>query len=203
MLYDSIREDSEMTPTNNVTVYVAPVVKQGKAEDQIYCFLAGGITDCWDWQKAVIDSICSDPEYKENLVLFSPRRSNFPIDDPNAAEEQITWEFKYLEQCDIFSMYFCNGDSDQPICMYELGRNIALMQHKFPIDWEKRIIITVEKGYKRTADVIIQTKLATDGAVTVRVYETPEEAVKDHIENIKIAARSIPFDSSTKADTEK
>ena len=72
-----------------------------------------------------------------------------------------SWEFARLEECDIFSMYFCNSDSVQPICMYELGRNIGRMQSKFPTTWRDRISVNVEPGYKREEDVYWQMSLAT------------------------------------------
>ena len=82
----------------------------------IKCFLAGGITNCPDWQHDVVE-VLRGFEAKhlgelDDLVLFNPRRENFPINDPNAALEQITWEFKWLQQMDIFSMWFSGGSSD-------------------------------------------------------------------------------------------
>lgn len=136
--------------------------------DEIAVFLAGGICKCPDWQKEIIDilsGMSEEPTMK--LVIFNPRRENFPIGDPNAAHEQIEWEFHALEACDIFSMYFCGGESDQPICMYELGRNIARMQMRDPLHWDDRIVISCESGYKRANDVKIQTSLATDDMVGV------------------------------------
>ena len=132
--------------------------------DQAILFLAGGITNCPDWQLKTIEvlkSTCSD----ERLIVCNPRRKNFPIGDESETGRQIAWEFKWLEKMHIFSMYFSSGISDQPICMYELGRNILRMQMRFPADWEKRVIITCEEGYKRRDDVLIQTILATKGKV--------------------------------------
>ena len=127
-------------------------------------FLAGGITACDDWQKEVIAEL----EY-ENVSIYNPRREYFNIADTSAAYRQTTWEYERLEQMDIFSMYFCgwrtfNTDQEdqelvQPICMYELGRNILRMQNRFPSDWHKRIHISIEEGYPRAKDVIIQTEL--------------------------------------------
>ena len=104
------------------------------------------------------------------------------LNDPNAAEEQIKWEFNMLEQCDIFSMYFCAGESDQPICMYELGRNICRMQMRFPTNLEMRLAITVEKGYKRETDIRVQTSLATLGFVVD--YENYNKNIEDHVNEI-------------------
>ena len=98
-------------------VITAPEQYERCAGD-VTCFLAGGITKCHPWQDKVIEALKKvNPEH---LVVFNPRRENFPIDDPSAAEEQIKWEFEHLEKVQIFSMYFCQSPSDQPICMYEL-----------------------------------------------------------------------------------
>lgn len=145
-------------------------------------FLAGGITNCKEWQKEVIKEL----EYCD-ISLFNPRQEHFDVSDKSASYKQILWEFERLEKMDIFSMYFCNDNSDQPICMYELGRNIIRMQNRFPNDWEKRIVISVEDGYKRKADVLIQTELATGGKIFVEGDATPES----HAYYIKRAVRSI------------
>lgn len=147
--------------------------------NDITVFLAGGITNCWEWQDKVIELL--EKENLDNLVVFNPRRKDFPINDLNAAEEQIKWEFDMLEQCDIFSMYFCAGESDQPICMYELGRNICRMQMRFSTNWVMRLAVTVEKGYKRKKDVNIQTSLATIGYVD---DEYCNENIGEHVNEI-------------------
>lgn len=137
-------------------------------DDEVSVFLAGGITGCDNWQDDVIQRLkeIDDKERKEGregldkLVLFNPRRENFPINDRTETWNQIEWEFNALERCNIFSMYFCSGDSDQPICMYELGRNVLRMQMKYDKDWWKRIIVSVESGYKREGDVVTQFNFA-------------------------------------------
>lgn len=121
--------------------------------NEILLFLAGGIVDCPDWQSEVIEKLSEcDKEHPLNLIVFNPRRKNFPIHDKSAAKEQIAWEFNCLEASSIFSMWFCNAESDQPICMYELGRYID--------NDTKLQVIGVEPGYKREQDVYIQTELA-------------------------------------------
>lgn len=106
---------------------VITAVENYELEDnEVVVFLAGGITNCPNWQENVINELRSSKDDLENLVIMNPRRENFPIEDPNASKQQIAWEFCGLEACDIFSMYYCDGPSDQPICMYELGRNIYI-----------------------------------------------------------------------------
>lgn len=135
-------------------------------------FLAGGITNCKEWQKDVIKEL---DVY--DVSIFNPRQESFDISDKSASYRQILWEYERLEQMDIFSMYFCDDNSDQPICLYELGRNILRMQNRFPSDWQNRIIISVEDGYRRKSDVIIQTSLC---APTLFVDETADPRKHAH-----------------------
>ena len=146
-------------------------------------FLAGGITNCKNWQKEVIKELNDI----EKLTIYNPRRTNFDLSNKYINHEQMEWEFERLEKMDIFSMYFCGGTSIQPICMYELGRNIVRMQNRFPSDWEKRIVISCEVDYIRKHDVIVQTLLATQNKVFVEHNATPEM----HAYYIKRAIRKI------------
>ena len=151
-------------------------------KDCVKVFLAGGIQKCDEWQQKVIDLFKTNGESK-NVYLMNPRRENFPIDDPNASYEQIKWEFDMLEQCDLFTMLFLNSESDQPICFYELGRNIERMKERFPQSWDKRIVVTCDINFKRKQDVEIQTKLATDGYVGVNTCST-DILIKQHFSEI-------------------
>ena len=156
--------------------------------DDVTCFLAGGITNCYEWQKEVIKTLQG---YDKNgievdhLVIFNPRREVFDISNPRPTEEQIEWEFYALEQCDIFSMYFCESEkSVLPICLYELGRNLVRMQQRHPMSWRDRLVISVEDGYSRKNDVFIQTKLAVDkDLVSIGSNVTPQS----HAKNIMMA----------------
>ena len=59
-------------------------------------FLAGSIQGTPDWQAEMV-------EYLKDLdmVIYNPRRKNFTIKDPSAAEKQITWEYNHLKNSDI------------------------------------------------------------------------------------------------------
>lgn len=160
-------------------------------EHDITVFLAGGITNCPDWQSKVIKDLNVDNYYLESLVIFNPRRENFPIWDKSAAYAQIEWEYQMLERCNIFSMYFSSGESDQPICMYELGRNILRMQMRFPADWQDRIVISVEDDYIRKQDVLVQTELATQNQIFVNTQISPRACLADHVDNIAMAFKKL------------
>ena len=151
-------------------------------------FLAGGIQRCIQWQDMVI-SFFTKMETELNasyskLYLMNPRRADW-LDRPGEDVRQIEWEFDMIERCDLFTMYFAGGESDQPICMYELGRNIEVMKKRFPYDWKDRIVITCDASYRRVKDVQIQTRLATDGQVEVNVVDAAEKSVLDHCRVIK------------------
>ena len=160
-------------------------------------FLAGGICKCIQWQKLVIDEFMKDDgeinidnSTYDGLYLLNPRRTDW-IEEPGAAERQIEWEFDMIDRCDVFTMYFAGGESDQPICMYELGRNLLRMQYEYPTTWKERIVITCDESYKRLNDVLVQTRLATDGQIKVNVVEGAEQSVQVHAEEIKKSLRYI------------
>jgi hypothetical protein len=125
-------------------------------------FLAGGITNCPDWQSVLIDDIKDIP----NLTVYNPRRKNFPINDPKASEQQITWEFNHLRDCDIAVFWFSQG-SLNPIVLYELGM------------WgnsnNRPMIVGVDTEYERKQDVIIQTQLAKPDQFVFQSLEAMSE----------------------------
>lgn len=109
-------------------------------------FLAGGITGCPDWQAEATAFL----SLRDRGTILNPRRANFPIGDPEAAEEQITWEHTHLRLADVVLFWFPAGDAVQPIALYELGA------------WSmtsKPLAVGVEPGYPREQDVRIQTRL--------------------------------------------
>ena len=107
-------------------------------------FLAGGITNCPDWQAEIVEKLKST-----NLILMNPRRSHFPIHDPNAANFQIRWEHKHLAKADAILFWFpC--ETLCPIVLYELGAWVGR---------SKKLFIGVHTDYKRRQDVEIQSRL--------------------------------------------
>jgi len=168
---------------------ITAIEEYKRKNNDIFVFLAGGITNCQEWQNKIINILKNEDD---NLIIFNPRRKNFPINDPTASFEQIKWEFNYLEQCDIFSMYFDGTkQSDQPICFYELGRNIERMKQKFYKDWFNRITISVDTNFKRYKDVIIQTMLATDSKINPRIDDNIETLTLLHANSISILYNSL------------
>ena len=50
------------------------------AKQHITCFLAGGITNCWEWQDEVINELKSYSD-TDKLIVMNPRRPDFPINE--------------------------------------------------------------------------------------------------------------------------
>ena len=185
-------------------IVVAPEQYELQPNETV-CFLAGGITNCPDWQNVVLHTLdMFDKQYPgklDNLVVFNPRRENFPIDDPNAAYEQIAWEFNWLQKMDVFTMYFSEGDSDQPICLYELGRNIMTMMQRFSNDYAERIVVSYDKNYRRAQDVKIQTDLAfAANSAEPKLFEV--NSVNDHALAVLEAVLTTERNRKNNASTE-
>jgi len=132
-------------------------VKGGKS-----LFLAGGIQGCENWQQEMRKYLNNVP-----IVLFNPRRKDFPIDDPSAAQAQIEWEFEYLRKASMILFWFPK-ETLCPIVLYELG------------SWsmtDKKIFVGIHPEYKRKQDVEIQTKLVREEIQIVYDLGTLSEQV--------------------------
>jgi hypothetical protein len=152
--------------------------------DDVTVFLAGGITGCRDWQKETIEHLRKFVGRDDTqVVVYNPRQEDFDINNPAATIDQITWEYQYLNQVDIFSMYFVGGTQIQPICMYELGRYIK--------SYDQNQVISVEKDYMRKEDVVIQVALATRGLTEVNTNATPYGHAKHIFEVIEKVKKTV------------
>jgi hypothetical protein len=133
-------------------------------------FLAGGITNCPDWQSEIISLLSPI----QDLTVYNPRRKNFPIGDPNAAQEQITWEYNHLRDADIILFWFAKG-SLNPIVLYELGR--------WGNSSDKSIVIGLDEEYERKKDVIIQTMLSRGIDIFSNTLDDAVDTIKEILKN--------------------
>jgi hypothetical protein len=136
-------------------------------------FLAGGITNCPNWQKEAIKILTERCNY---LSIYNPRRENFPIGNPAECERQIAWEFQHLREADIIAFWFSEG-SDNPIVLYELG----MWGTSRPEDFND-IVIGVHPKYRRRQDVIVQVELANTQRIRddyIPVHESFDKFMKE------------------------
>ena len=126
-------------------------------------FMAGGITDCPDWQQDLVRML-----HNTDLILLNPRRANFPMTDPTAASQQIDWEHRHLRLADAISFWFC-AEALQPITLYELGA------------WsmtDKPLFVGVHPDYVRRQDVEIQTQLVRPDVEIVYALSNLADQIK-------------------------
>lgn len=145
------------------TIIEAPE-RVGFKVDTIQIFLAGGITNCPDWQQEMIQ-LLEDAD----LILLNPRRADFPIHNSDAAEEQIKWEYDHLRLANAILFWFpC--ETLCPIVLYELGA------------WsmtDKPLFVGVHPDYARRRDVDIQTELARlDVEIVYSLGELAKKAIE-------------------------
>lgn len=121
-------------------------------------FLAGGITNCPDWQRIAVDSLSRAPALEDgNFTILNPRRSVFDVTNQNAAREQITWEWKALRLATVRMFWFppCLAhETVQPIALFELGRWSAL---------PGGLVVGADPDYPRALDVHLQMELERPG----------------------------------------
>lgn len=141
----------------------SPEVYEGRKKS---LFLAGGITNCPDQQELMRKALKDI-----DIVLFNPRRYNFPIGDPNAAEAQIKWEHEHLRKASMILFWFPK-ETLCPIVLYELGAWSMTM---------KKLFIGVHPEYKRRQDVEIQTKFVRPEIQIVYDLESLANQIKKKI----------------------
>lgn len=135
-------------------------------KNDLSVFLAGGISNCEDWQAHSAEKLSQ----LENLTVINPRRNDWKV-DKNEIEEsvkQISWEFDYIRKTTDIIFWFTD-DTLQPISLYELGaalqRNSKYWDERLPFEDEhgfvkgQRIFLGADMDYKRILDVKIQAKL--------------------------------------------
>lgn len=135
-------------------------------------FLAGGITGTQNWQKHVVEGL----EDIEDLVIFNPRRENFPIEDSNAAFAQIRWEIEHFQKASMILFWF-PPETLCPIALYELGRwtQPNSVRHMQPI-----LFIGTDPGYQRRQDIEIQTSILRPGTYIHNNLDHMIESVREY-----------------------
>ena len=127
-------------------------------------FLAGGITSCPDWQQEMV-KLLSETDF----TLLNPRQKNFPIGEPEAAREQISWEYRHLREAYSILFWFPE-ETLCPIVLFELGYWLAR---------DKPLFIGVHPNYARRQDVEIQTDLEWPGGQIAYSLEDLAQQVID------------------------
>lgn len=117
-------------------------------------FLAGGISNCPNWQNNLINFMGEYAkrinEYK-TVFLLNPRRENFDVSNDEESIKQIDWEYLHLQRTQHVLFWFPK-DTLCPITLFELG---ACLTRFDPMD----IVVGCDPEYKRLTDVKRQVQL--------------------------------------------
>jgi hypothetical protein len=115
-------------------------------------FLAGGITDCPDWQNETLRTVKSFP-----ITVVNPRRKSFDVSDPKESEKQIVWEHQRLRQATEILFWFPK-ETICPITLFEYGGALERNQ---------KLFVGCHRDYSRKNDLIIQSGLSKFKTLTV------------------------------------
>lgn len=120
-------------------------------------FLAGGISNCPNWQAEIIQIFLKNFDLHliiKSFVVFNPRRKDWNPDLSEDAEVQIKWEYEHLKKADMIIFWFPK-ETLCPIALFELG--------KYAENYSKKIFVGVHPDYKRKEDIILQMSLSRPG----------------------------------------
>ena len=129
-------------------------------------FLGGGITGCFDWQEKMCQLLA-----ETDLILLNPRRKHWPIDDPEATDKQIRWEYEHLQLADMIMFWFA-PETLCPITLFEYGKWLVR---------NKPLFVGCDPEYKRLLDVQVQTALERPFQKVFTSLEEVAEDIKLHV----------------------
>ena len=144
-------------------VVTAPEERVLVADDSPVIFMAGGITGCANWQDDVLEMFKNS---RLPFTFINPRRRDFDVNDPRFSEEQIIWEYRYLEQSDFIFFWF-PAEGACMITLFELG---------WALGANKEVRIGCHPDYVRAFDVHHQVKLRRPD---LRIYDDVFELYRD------------------------
>lgn len=113
-------------------------------------FVAGGISNCPDWQSTFAEKI--QENYPKNLLVYNPRRNVFDVSNPTAAAAQIKWEYVALHYSKMVAFWFPK-ETLCPITLFELGSILYR---------SKKVFVGCHPDYARKMDIVEQLKNYSD-----------------------------------------
>lgn len=137
--------------------------ESGTDWDHVDLFLAGGISNCPDWQSEVIKMIGDT-----DLNIANPRRPYGLEKTGDAAAKQIAWEHGMLSRAAVTLFWFPAG-AIQPIALLELGRKMTE---------DRPLVVGVDEYYERRFDVEQQLWLEREEKPLYNLSEVAKTAAK-------------------------
>lgn len=139
--------------------------ESGTDWDHVDLFLAGGISNCPDWQSEVIKMLGDT-----DLNIANPRRPYGLEKTGDAAAKQIAWEHEMLSRAAVTLFWFPAG-AIQPIALLELGRKMTE---------NKPLVVGVDEYYERRFDVEQQLQLEREEKPLYDLAEVAKTAAEKY-----------------------
>lgn len=146
-------------------------------------FLAGGISNCEDWQsyfckkfesfnhKMCLEMYLETAKYyadnAKSLLVFNPRRENFDISKVEESQTQILWEFNRLRESKNIIFWF-SEETVCPITLFEYGKHL--------VDSSQKLFVGTHKNYLRRFDLLFQTELVRPG---LEIHDSLDDLIYD------------------------
>lgn len=128
-----------------MAVYIqAPKVPDWDSLDEYRAiFLAGEIT-LPSWQDSLVERLS-----ETGLVILNPVNLSL-VDEHQAIWDQVSWEYIEMRSVDSILFWFPK-EKECSISLYELG---------VCSEWDKRIFVGIEPGYRHAQDIEIRMSMA-------------------------------------------
>lgn len=133
--------------------------------NHIDLFLAGGISNCPDWQADALTML-----QDTHLVVANPRRSEGLENTGTEAAIQIAWEQQALIKADKILFWFPE-ETLCPITLLELGVQIGKL--------DKPIFVGTHPNYARRFDIIEQLGLVDHPNLPKTVHNNLEDLIAE------------------------
>ncbi|MFE9736126.1 nucleoside 2-deoxyribosyltransferase domain-containing protein [Streptomyces sp. NPDC005863] len=151
-------------------------------------FLAGGITGVERWHDHAVEVLQAAGQ---PLVVLNPNRQDFPIGDPSAGWEQVSWEQHHLHLPGVVTLFWFPASdravTTQPIAMFELGQALGE---------GRRIVVGAHPDYPRQADVDMLCRLNRPGLVVLSDLDDVLQAVVEECGNAERPLRPAASSST-------
>jgi len=128
-------------------------------------FLAGGISDCENWQSQVVSGL-----QPVDAAVLNPRRASFPASNTPAHQQQIEWEFRHLRRANLIAFWF-PPQTLCPIALFELGVCCAS---------QTPLIVGADPNYRRRFDLEVQLELHRPQVTVTRTLTDLIDEIQHH-----------------------
>ena len=143
-------------------------------------FLAGGISNCPDWQAEAVELLAEGLKHvQRDVMVANPRRAEGLESTGPAAARQIAWEHNMLSKAALVSFWFPK-ETLCPITLLELGVQMG--------EGRAKVIVAAEGAYARRFDLIEQIGLArvTNNRLPLKIHDSIHAMVEESLELLGI-----------------